>query len=151
MAQYGEDFEMYEFSDQETIYSVIDTIKISSDSMIVVVKPSDKKVNFSIMSNEEISKKAVSDARKQFDGGGFRGLGIIFGIVVSPLIIPAAITPVVDRNLLADKEYLKNDIYYQAYKQEARRIKSRKVMRNFGIGATASAAYILTLFILLGI
>ncbi len=150
-AQYGEDFDVYEFSDEQNSQPEASKTK-KVDSISVPTRDagkSAKSLSLNSMDSTSIANMAVKDARSQFDGGGFRGLAIPLGILISPLIIPAVTTPVVDRNLLADKHCLENDIYYNAYKNEAKKIKCRKVMRNFGYGAAGSAAYLSFMLLLL--
>jgi hypothetical protein len=58
--------------------------------------------------------------------------GVLIGLI--PAIACSSSEPQMSNLTIPDSKLLKNSSYYQCYMQEARRIKSRKVWRSFGIG-----------------
>jgi hypothetical protein len=59
--------------------------------------------------------------------------GVVIGLI--PAIACSSSEPQMNNLTIPDAKLFKNSSYYQCYMQEAKRIKSRKVWRSFGIGA----------------
>lgn len=100
----------------------------------------------------DISTKAVADAKANYKGkNSGAGWTTAATIVFSPVlgVIPAAICssnePDEDNLNIPDSELTKNTEYTNAYKEQAHKIKKKKVWTNFGIG---SGAWVLLLLLL---
>lgn len=65
--------------------------------------------------------------------------GVVIGLI--PAIACSSSEPQMSNLTFPDSELLRNSSYYQCYTQEAKRIKSRKVWTNFGIGAAIDLAF----------
>ena len=70
--------------------------------------------------------------------------GIVIGLI--PAIACSSSEIQMSNLTIPDPKLFKNSSYYQCYMQEAKRIKSRKVWRSFGIGAAIDVA--VTVFII---
>lgn len=85
-------------------------------------------------------EKGLLDANTHYDGYKAAGTGTLVASLISPLIglIPAiacSATPPRDHNLDSpDQQLLQKAEYKSGYVKNARKIKSRKVWKNWGIG-----------------
>jgi len=64
--------------------------------------------------------------------------GIVIGVI--PAIACSSSEPQMSSLTIPNSDLFKNSSYYQCYKQEAKRIKSKKVWTNFAIGAAVDVA-----------
>jgi hypothetical protein len=92
-----------------------------------------------------------TDAARHYKGYTGAGTGTLVTSLLSPLVglIPAAIcssTEPQESNLnFPDYELMKNADYYNGYTQASKKIKSRKVWTNWGIGLGANLVAIILL------
>lgn len=110
---------------------------------------SDKEKNQNI---EEITLKAKADAKSYYKGNNSGAAWTaVTSVVTSPILglIPAALCSSAepeDNNLnYPNAELMKNTQYNNVYKEEAHKIKKRKVWKSFGIGSGAWLLLILLL------
>ncbi len=92
------------------------------------------------MLSVNLVEKGQLDATNHYDGYKAAGTGTLVASLLSPLIglVPAiacSVTPPRDRNLDSpDHQLMQKPDYKTGYVKNARKIKSRKVWKNWGIG-----------------
>lgn len=101
-------------------------------------------------STADLVSQAKSDARRSYKGKkSGAGWTIATTLVLSPLVgvIPAAIcasSEPSEENLKApDQELMKNNEYNIAYREEAHKIKKKKIWTGFGIGTGVTLLFVL--------
>ena len=107
------------------------------------LKPEEEKVILATLPQEPMGMEAMAkaDAKKHYNYSKITGIGMFFTTVfATPVVglmvaIPASATPPADKSLNAPNEvYLKNPVYYDAYKKEAHKLKKMRVWAGFGVG-----------------
>ncbi|MEG1498053.1 MAG: hypothetical protein RRX93_02540 [Bacteroidales bacterium] len=88
----------------------------------------------------DLCLKAKIDCKNHYKMFRASATGTLFLTILSPIAglacaIPSSLTPPRIENLgLPDVDMLQEDIYFQAYRSEATRIKNKRNWMNFGIG-----------------
>jgi hypothetical protein len=102
---------------------------------------------FNQPSNQDLCFQGQQDASRYYTGyreaATWTGAATILGgaiIGIIPAIACSTTDPQSSTFSVPDTELLRNSTYYQCYSQEARRIKSKKVWTNFGIGVAVNVA-----------
>ena len=95
---------------------------------------------YTVTSSEDLSVKGQIDAEKHYKKYKGAATGTLIASLVSPLVglIPAIIssssTPKLENLGYPDESLFKKGDYYKAYTHKAKKIKQRKVWKNWGIG-----------------
>lgn len=126
---------------------------LKSDVLMVRYENGSKDVFTNVQSgSSDMVEKATQDAINNYKGqNSGAGWTATTSILTSPVLglIPAVLCssaePDVSNLNVSDKELMKNDAYNKAYREQAHKIKKRKVWKNFGIG---SGAWLLLIILL---
>ena len=99
------------------------------------------------ISSQDLCFQGQQDASRYYTGyreaATWTGAATILGgaiIGIIPAVACSTSDPRSSSFTVPDAELLRNSTYYQCYAQEARRIKSKKVWTNFGIGVAVNVA-----------
>lgn len=105
-----------------------------------------ERINVAI-SNQDLCFQGQQDASRYYTGyreaATWTGAATILGgaiIGIIPAVACSTSEPRSSSFSVPDVDLLRNSTYYQCYAQEARRIKSKKVWTNFGIGVAVNVA-----------
>ena len=104
------------------------------------------------LSGREMNVQGMTDASRHYSRYTGAGTGTLLpSLLINGLVglVPAAIcsaTPPKRHNLgYPSEELMRNDDYYRGYVQQARKMKSRKVWTNWGIGTVISTVVLIAL------
>jgi len=117
------------------------------------VMPKIEKTQYIIPSNDQdYCFKGRQDAERYYTGYTGAGSGtavttVLFGPIIGliPAIACSSTSPKRSNLTFPDSKLMKNSGYYSCYTQEAKRIKSKKVWKNFGIGFAVNFTIIMIL------